>query len=503
MTIELDLGVRRFEGDADPEGTTFGRTMQQLVDADPSALAVTCGEEALSRAELFVRAYDLGLRLVAAGVRQGDYVSTVMHNSCDAVVAIFATWFAGAVPQVLSPKLAVRELEEILELTCPAAVLGLTDPEVVGSRPAFAAPFLAGSAPEGLLPDLAAPAWKAPTSGGSTGRPKVIVAGQPALMESIVLGDVLRLPTSGSVLVTAPLSHNAPFCVASLAILRGCHAVVMPRFDAAEAVRLIEQHDVRWVYAVPTMMARIWKLPAEVRAGRDVSSVEVWMHMAAACAPALKEAFIEWLGPDVVWELYAGTEGQATTLLDGNEWLTHRGSVGRVVSGSMEVRDDEGAVLPAGSVGRIWLRRDPETPETYRYLGADARADVDGWETLGDLGYLDDDGYLYLADRDSDMFTVGGVNVYPAEIEAVLMEHDQILDACVIGLPDEELGAVPHAIVQTREARSIVDLDDWLSERLASYKRPRTLEYVVSALHNDAGKMRRTQLRRERMVSSG
>src|SRR3954463_2676688 len=121
MTIELDLGVRRFEGDAELEGTTFGRTMQQLVETDPSALAVTCGDESLSRAELFVRAYDLGLRLVAAGVRQGDYVSTVMHNSCDAIVAVFATWFAGAVPQVLSPKLAVRELDEILELTCPVA----------------------------------------------------------------------------------------------------------------------------------------------------------------------------------------------------------------------------------------------------------------------------------------------------------------------------------------------------------------------------------------------
>jgi bile acid-coenzyme A ligase len=495
----LDLGVRRFEPDPAVAGTTFGVTLQRLTQQAPDALAVSCGTESLTRAELFARAYDLALRLVDAGVRHGDYVSTVMHNSCDAVVGVFATWFAGAVPQVLSPKLAARELQEILELTAPAAVLGLTDPDVVGARPAFAAPFLTEPAASGVLPDLAAPAWKAPTSGGSTGRPKVIVAGQPALMESIALGDIFRIPTAGSVLVTAPLSHNAPFCAGALAILRGCHTVLMPRFDATETLRLIDEHDISWVYAVPTMMARIWKLPADVRDAFDVTSVRVWLHMAAACAPALKEAFIGWLGPDVVWELYGGTEAQSVTLLDGNEWLAHRGSVGKPVSGAMEVRDDTGAVVPAGTVGRIWLRADPGAPETYRYLGAVAQSDGAGWETLGDLGYVDDDGFVYLADRDSDMFTVGGVNVYPAEIEAALLEHEAVLDACVIGLPDEELGAVPHAIVQTRDAATVDDLVTWLTDRLAPHKRPKSVEYAGEALRDDAGKVRRAQLRRDRL----
>jgi bile acid-coenzyme A ligase len=318
-------------------------------------------------------------------------------------------------------------------------------------------------------------------------------------MESMVLGEVFRLPTSGGALITAPLGHNAPFCSAALAVLLGGHAVLMPRFDATEALRLIQEHRIRWVYAVPTMMARIWKLPAEVRDGFDLSTVEVWLHMAAACAPALKEAFLGWLGPGVVWELYGGTEAQSVTLLDGHEWLAHRGSVGRPVSGAMEVRDDDGAVVPAGTVGRIWLRREDGAPETYRYLGATATADGAGWETLGDLGWVDDDGYVYLADRDSDMFTVGGVNVYPAEIEAVLLEHDAVLDACVVGLPDEELGAVPHALVLPRNGADLDDLGPWLAERLAPHKRPRAFELVTEALRDDAGKVRRSDLRAQRL----
>jgi len=317
----------------------------------------------------------------------------------------------------------------------------------------------------------------------------------------MALIEIFRLPTSAGVLVTAQLSHNAPFCAAALSVLRGCHVVLMPRFDATETLRLIAQHDISWVYAVPTMMARIWKLPDGVRDSYDVSSVRVWLHMAAACAPALKEAFIGWLGPDVIWELYGGTEAQAVTLLDGNEWLTHRGSVGRPAAGSMQVRDDAGVVLAPGELGRIWLRRDADMPATYTYLGAETRADAEGWESLGDLGHIDEDGYVYLADRDSDMFTVGGVNVYPAEIEAVLVEHELVLDACVLGLPDEELGATPHAIVQTVNACRVVDVDAWLSERLAPHKRPRSIEYVAEPLRDDAGKVRRTQLRRDRVES--
>jgi bile acid-coenzyme A ligase len=477
-------------------GTSFGAALRALAVQDPQHAAVTCGGITLSRGELFHQAYGLAVELRALGVAPGSYVSIVMHNSVEAIVAAFGAWLAGAVPQVLSPKLAERELREILELTDPAVVLcerGTTPP---GDRPVVTLPL--PHPPVGSLPDVVSPAWKAPTSGGSTGRPKVIVAGQRAAVEDIVLGDVLQMPTAGSVLVTAPMSHNAPFCVASLAVLRGCHAVLMPRFDPTEALRLIAAHEVTWVYAVPTMMARIWKLPPEERDRHDVSSVRVWMHMAAACAPALKESFLDWLGPEVVWVLYAGTEGQATTTIDGKEWLAHRGSVGRVVSGEMQIRDDGGNPLPTGEVGRIWMRRPDGTPPTYRYVGAEPRSDDAGWETLGDLGHFDGDGYLYLADRDADMFTVGGINVYPAEIESALLEHPCVVDACVIGLPDDELGSLPHALVQLTADADLDSLHAFLRDRLAPYKRPASFERVSGSLHNEAGKVRRSQLRAER-----
>lgn len=496
-----DLGPsRRLDPDPSVGGTTFGVALQRLADADPDATAVTCGAESVTRSALLDRAYDVGLGLAAAGVRPGDLVTIVRHNSVDAVVETFGAWLVGAVPQVLAPTLAPRELADVVAVGDPAVLLGEVDPGLTGGRPVLTAADLASAARAGVLRDVASPAWKAPTSGGSTGRPKVIVAGQPALMEHMVLGEVFRIPESGGVLVTAPMSHNAPFCAAVLGVLRGAHTILMPRFDAREALRLVAEHRVRWVYAVPTMMARIWKLPVAERAAADVSSVEVWLHMAAACAPALKEAYLDWLGPDRVWELYGGTEAQAVTLLDGHEWLAHRGSVGRPVAGAVQVRDDDGAPVPAGVVGRVWLRRDAGTPPTYRYLGAEARADEEGWETLGDLGHLDADGYLYLADRDADMFTVGGVNVYPAEVEAVLVAHASVLDACVVGEPDEELGSVPWARVQTAAGAEVPDLQEWLAAHLAPHKRPRSVEFVATALRDDAGKVRRSELRRERAV---
>ncbi|MCU1601293.1 MAG: baiB, partial [Frankiales bacterium] len=190
---------------------------------------------------------------------------------------------------------------------------------------------------------------------------------------------------------------------------------------------------------------------------------------------------------------------QAATIISGREWLAHRGSVGMVALGDMEIRDDDGNPVPVGTVGKVWLRM-PEGQSTYRYLGATAESDGTGWESLGDLGRFDEDGYLYLADRESDMILVGGSNVYPAEIEAALLEHPDVDDACVFGLPDEDKGNVPHAIIRFRgDARP--DLAPFLKERLAAYKLPKTFEVVDEQLRDAAGKVRRAQLRAQRLPS--
>ena len=300
-------------------------------------------------------------------------------------------------------------------------------------------------------------------------------------------------------IMPGPLYHNGPFTSVFGGLNHGAHVVVMPRFDAEETLRTVARHRGTWMYLVPTMMSRIWRLPPAARAIYDVTSLRTVWHLAAPCPPWLKEAWIDWLGPEVIMELYAGTEAQAGTIITGGEWLAHRGSVGKVAVGEMRAVDTDGNTLPPGEVGEIFMRPPPNAPPTYRYLGAVARTLPGGWESLGDIGWFDDDGYLYLADRRSDMILVGGSNVYPAEIEAALDEHPLVQSSAVIGLPDEDVGSRIHAIVQPRDGLTEESLRDHLRARLVTYKQPRSYEFVTENIRDDAGKVRRTQLRDERL----
>jgi bile acid-coenzyme A ligase len=225
----------------------------------------------------------------------------------------------------------------------------------------------------------------------------------------------------------------------------------------------------------------------------DLSSIRRFWHLASACPPAIKQAWIDLLGPEVVWELYGGTELQALTFIRGDQWLTHPGSVGVVVAGEMKVLDDDGNKCPPGVVGEIYMRPSPGSPPTYRYVGATAKS-RDGWDSLGDLGYFDSDGFLYLNDRRVDMFTVGGRNVYPAEIESALSAHPDVLSCLVVGVPDDDLGQVPYAIVQA-DGLDEAAVTAFLSHRIAAYKVPRMVEFSDTPLRDDAGKARRSTVR--------
>lgn len=312
-----------------------------------------------------------------------------------------------------------------------------------------------------------------------------------------------RIGRGDVVLMPGPLYHNGPFITAAAALQVGAPLIIMPRFDAEETLRLIEMHRATWIYLVPTMMGRIWRLPKEVREGYDLSSLKTAWHLAAPCPAWLKEEWINWLGAQTIWELYGGTEAQARTYLNGVEWLAHRGSVGKVhESGEIKVFGAQGLELPAGETGEVYMRRAGSVPETYRYIGAEAQVLPGGWESLGDIGWFDEDGYLYLADRRSDMILVGGANVYPAEIEAALEEHPMVQSCAVIGLPDDDLGNRIHAVVQPRGQISAEDLLAHLKDRLVTYKRPRSIEFVAEALRDDAGKVRRSALRTERLPKS-
>jgi bile acid-coenzyme A ligase len=471
--------------------------MQALADKaaeNPDRPAITCGDESVTRRELESRTNRLARAFAELGVTHGSFVTVALPNSVGFYEACIAAWKLGAIPQPVSYRLPDRERQAIVELAESSLVVGAdaaahpkrrTIP--VGYRPD-------PSLDDGPLPDVTSPAMKAPTSGGSTGRPKLIVAGDPGVVNIGAPGMGQRV--DGVVCIPGPLYHNAPFSFGAGSLFHGNHLVLLPSFDAEATLAAVEKHRADWILFVPTMMSRISRLPEGVKNRYDLSSLSVVWHMAAPCPPWLKEEWCNWLGGEKIFELYAGTEAQAVTIIRGDEWLTHRGSVGRVVTGEMKVLDPETyEELPRGTVGEIFMRNDRIT---YRYLGAEARKTPDGWESLGDMGSIDEEGYVYLTDRRGDMILSGGANIYPAEIENALSEHPLVVSSAVIGLPDEDLGNRVHAMVQVSGPVDEDEMRTFLGERLVRYKVPRTFEFVDHAVRDDAGKVRRSALRDER-----
>jgi len=473
-----------------PIGAEFSR----LAGLSPDEPAVTCEGRTLTRGELDASTNRLARAYADLGVRQGDYVTIVLPNSIEWIQAALAAWKLGAVPQPLSARLPDAELEGLLELKPRALLVGRDDPR--GVIPSVAGDFTPDSGVSAApLPEAVSPSWKALGSGGSTGRPKLIEAGGDSRFPGAFAGLGMGAADGDTQLIAVPLSHNTGMTTATIGLLMRQHLVLMPRFDAAEFLRLISAHRVDFIVAVPTIMQRLLPVYRADPDAYDLSSIRRLWHVGAPCPPAVKEAWIELLGPEAVWELYGGTELQALTFVSGTQWLAHRGSVGVVVVGEMKVLDDDGNECPPGVVGEIYMRPAPGSAPTYRYVGATAKS-RDGWDSLGDLGYFDSDGFLYLNDRRVDMFTVGGRNVYPAEIESALSAHPNVLSCLVVGVPDDDMGQVPHAIVQA-DGLDEADVIAFLSERIASYKMPRTVEFSDTPLRDDAGKARRSAVRDE------
>jgi bile acid-coenzyme A ligase len=276
--------------------------------------------------------------------------------------------------------------------------------------------------------------------------------------------------------------------------------ILMTRFDAEQSLALIDRHRVDWVLFVPTMMQRIWRLPEAVRARYDLSSLRRVMCTGAPSPAWLKRAWIGWLGPERIYEAYGGTERIAGTMISGSEWLAHPGSVGRPTLGrKLRILREDGSECAPGEVGEVFMLPPGGRGSTYRYLGAEAKEADGGWQTIGDLGYLDAEGYLYLVDRRTDMIVTGGANVYPAEVEAALDAHPAVRSSAVIGLPDDDLGQRVHALVDAPGGVPEAELRGHLAEHLVRYKVPRSFEFVDEPLRDDAGKLRRSALREARL----
>lgn len=469
---------------------------------DPNRPMATFGDETQTRGQMEARANRRARMLAAQGIGQGDFVTVVLPNGFDYLETSLALWKLGATPQPLSSALPAPELRAFVDLVRPKLVIGADPAALPGYMVNPRGMPLDESLSADMLPPIECRYWRANASGGSTGRPKIIVTHGSTSVDP--MAPIMGIEVDGVQLNPGPLYHSGPLNFAAMGWFTGGHVVDGGRFDPEAMLALIEKHKVEWLYLVPTMMHRIWRLPAEVRASFDLSSLRTIWHMAAHCPVWLKQHWIDWLGPEVIWELYGSTEAHGCTVINGVEWLERKGSVGKVApTFNLAVLNEAGEPCAPNEVGEIYFKPDGGKNATYHYIGAEAKS-VGEWESPGDLGYMDEDGYLYIVDRRTDMIVSGGANVYPAEVEAAIEAHPDVECAIVIGLPDDDLGHRVHALVECKPGATISA--DGLWEHVASlivrYKVPRQFEFVTEPLRDSAGKVRRSALREERIRES-
>lgn len=342
---------------------------------------------------------------------------------------------------------------------------------------------------------------------GTTGQPKGVMPAEPSGPPPSLMGvygmAMLRMalpPDQAQArhLVCTPLYHSGPLTYADGAVWLGADLVLLERFEPETVLTCIEQYKIASTFMVPTQFVRLLRLPPAVRARYDLSSLRLVVHGSAPVAPDVKRAMIEWLGP-ILYEFYGGTEGGGTAI-DSAAWLAHPGSVGRPIPGyEMAILQDDGTPAPAGTPGQLWFRG----PTRFAYKGdpeKTAEAHRGDWHTLGDIGYADADGFLYLCDRRADVIISGGVNIYPAQIEAQLLTHPAVADCCVVGIPDEEWGERIHAVVQpspgTPPSPELAEVIlAHIRTRLARHQMPRGLEFRAELPRTETGKLARRQIR--------
>ncbi|MFA5939171.1 MAG: AMP-binding protein [Sinimarinibacterium sp.] len=485
---------------------TPGRRLAELAASRPQAIAVRLaradGEEStLSFGELHRASNRLARLFAARGVSAGAFVAIHLPNSLEHFIATAAAYKLGACPMPLSPKLPAPERDGLLALGAPAAIVA-DDPALAGITRVQLAD-LSAWADDDVADAIPAP-FKAIASGGSTGKPKLIVA--PGAFHFPVQNPfttLFQFRDGDLVYSPGPLYHNQPFFLSQLALFSGASALINERFDAAQALALIERHRPAVVSTVPTMLARMLRVPDV--ATRDLSGISVLWHMAAPCPDWVKRGWIERIGAEKVWEMWGATENVGATIINGAQWLKKPGSVGKGMLTELRIVDERGQALPPGEVGEIYARFGG-APPNYAYRGsAPAPTTADGFASVGDLGYLDADGYLYLADRRVDLILSGGANVYPAEVESVLSEHPGVADVVVVGLRDDDLGRRVHAIIEPADAATppaVEALDRLVRSRIAAYKVPRSYEFLARLPRDESGKIRRRALREERDAAS-
>jgi long-chain acyl-CoA synthetase len=498
--------------------------IREHVDSDKPALVLYPSGITLSFAELEARANRLAHLFRGAGFKQGDTVAAILENNAHIHAVMWAARRSGLYYALINTHLSAAEAAYIIDNSGARAVIGSRAMRTVCEG---LAEHLPKGLPELLLiadddldgwqryPECVADLPATPIadelegdllqySSGTTGRPKGIRRALPHVSPAeapnmlMPLISALGITSQTVYLSPAPLYHTAPSFWSMVVQSLGATTVVLEKFDPVHALESIERYRVSHGQFVPAMFVRMLKLPESVRSSFDLSSLQRVVHAAAPCPVEIKQQMIDWWGP-IVDEYYAASEAVGASFISAQDWLRHPGSVGRPLVGTPHVLAESGAELPAGEIGDIYY----EGGYSFEYLKDEAKTaaahDAHGWVTVGDVGYLDDEGYLYLTDRRHHMIISGGVNIYPQETEDALITHPKVLDAAVFGIPDAEMGQAVKAVVQTVDPNEATDafaaeLLVWLRDRVAHYKCPRSISFEAQLPRTDTGKLYKQEL---------
>lgn len=478
-------------------------------EADPEKAAWYFNHQPTSYGELASLALKGARTLRKLGLKTGDGIAVLSENHPDSLILFWAAQLCGLYYTAISIQFQRAEIEHILG-DCDARAFARSHRQ--SERDLHSAQQIQinldqwretiAAETESLIIDPAEGAEMLYSS-GTTGKPKGVRAAKPGAP----LGSVSELferrlslhaiDQQTVYLSTAPLYHSAPLRYNNMVHRSGGTSVIMPRFDAAESLALIDHYRVTHSQWVPTMFVRLLKMPEPEKLNYDLSSHRYAIHAAAPCPVAVKEAMLNWWGP-ILYEYYSGTEGNGQTAISPEEWLQHKGSVGRPILGEVRILGEHGKLLKTGQSGRVYFEGGPRF-EYYKDPEKTAAAYNDlGWSTLGDIGHLDRDGYLHLTDRASHMIISGGVNVYPREVEDVLLLHPAVQDAAVFGVPDEEFGESVRAAVETVPGRSVSErtLIDFCRARLAHLKCPKHVDFHPELPRHQTGKLYKELLKK-------
>ncbi len=514
---------------------TASRFWRRAADYPERVALVEPDGRAWTAGELLGAANSLVHGLRGAGLRDGDGVAVVLPNGADLIVAYLAAMQAGWYLTPVNHHLVAPEIAHIVSDSQSAAVIaherfaesvgGALDAAGFDRARAFAVGDVEGCTPLSELTGNASRELPAERragavmfyTSGTTGRPKGVRRPLPdtdpedAAIPFLDLLGLFGISTSADDvhLCGSPLYHTAVLAFTASALHTGQRVVLMDRFSAGRMLELIEEHGVTNSHMVPTQFHRLLGLPDEERRARDVSSLRYVVHGAAPCPPEVKRRMIEWWGP-VVYEYYGTTEGGGT-IVTSQEWLERPGTVGRPWPGAdIRILDESGAEVPRGAVGTVYIHLGPQG---FRYYNDDAKTAESrrgDYFTVGDIGTMDDDGYLYLKERSANLIIVGGVNIYPVEIENALLGHPGVADAAVFGVPDADLGERVVAVVELRDAARRADegqaRDELLAhcaQQLARFKVPREVTFIDRMPRDDSGKLFKRLLRERHPAVAG